>query len=203
MLLSSSILLTATPVTTEIAQKLCGVFTAFFPAWCPVISYPPLLASPSGSQEFPSFSSKRFSPHPHLKEKHTKLKLPSTQIPFPHLCRSRDHVCQARGQACYSCELLQTELKETLYLSLKGMQNILVFGALLFIIVWSILSEERLQAKFNRSYTRQTIISTPTYKWPRWMIQTTGCDLLVIINRSGCLLRMLHFLLWGPSTCQE
>lgn len=80
----------------------------------------------------PGFSSKRFSPHPHLKEKHTKLKLPHTQIPFPHLCRSRDHVCQARGQACYSCELLQTELKETLHLSLKGMQNISAFGALLF-----------------------------------------------------------------------
>lgn len=77
------------------------------------------------------FSSKRFSLHLHLKEEHTELKLLSTQIPFPHLCRSRDHVCQARGQACYSCKLLQTELKETPHLSLKGMQNILAFGDLL------------------------------------------------------------------------
>jgi len=68
----------------------------------------------------------------HLKEKHTKPWLLSTQIPFPHLCRSRDHVCQGWGQACYSCQLLQTELKETLNLASKGMQSICISRVLQF-----------------------------------------------------------------------
>lgn len=104
----------------------------------------------------------------HLKEKHMKLRLLVTQIPFPHLCRGRDHLCQGWGQACYSCELLQTELKETLNLSLKSTQSIWVLRLLLFQIrlkeapltntVW------REIPKLNWTDTRSTMLSMLAYK---------------------------------------
>lgn len=146
------------------------------------------------------FSLRRSSPHPHLKEKHTMLGLLSAQIPFPHLCRSRDHVCQDWGQACYSCELLQTELKETLKLSLKGMWNILVTPVLLFRIKKKISNQYCEKRECKASYTRQTILSTPIYKLSCWMIKITGCGLFIIISCLPCLIRLLDFLLWGLLT---
>lgn len=147
-LLSSPVLLSVALITTEMIRGQSGVFPACFPAGC---SVPPGRSLSPLASKFQQVVSSVFwrgilpadtsvsslvSPQKkvlplHLKEKHMKLRLPSTQIPFPHSCRSRDHVCQGWGQACYSCELLQTELKETLNLSLKGMWSVLVSRGLL------------------------------------------------------------------------
>lgn len=149
MPLSSSDLLSVTLIMTEIVYTPNWLCEACFPAgW----SLPPSHGLFSLASKFQQVMSsvfwrgilpadasvsslvsprKRPSPHPHLKEKHMELGLLVTQIPFPHLCRGRDHLCQGWGQACYSCELLQTELKETLNLSLKSMWSIWVSRVLL------------------------------------------------------------------------
>lgn len=223
-LLSSSVLLSVTAVMTEIVYTPNWLHTDNFPdGW----SVPPGHGLSSFASKFQRVTSsvfwsgtlpadvsvsslvsppKRSSPHPHLKEKRMKLRLLVTQIPFPHLCRNRDHVCQGWGQACYSSELLQTELKETLDLSLKSMWSILVSRVLLFRIrlqeapltntVWR---ETAIQVKLNLLKKDHAFHPSLQIVSLIIKIKITGSGLLVIISCSCYLLRLLGFLLWGLS----